>query len=182
MKILSPRAKSNRPAENALFAQMHSYQQLLWSRWQALAPRDQLALSLLMVFLLLFVGGYGGYSIHQAAQSNKADYQQQVADYFWLRAQAANIDNSALNTANTDSMVALPPASRVSTLLNDSGINDAQVIATNDTVQLSFNHNSQAVVSAALSELQQQGLQLTQLTMQQDLITKQIAVQAAVAF
>ncbi|SLJ84936.1 type II secretion system protein GspM [Psychrobacter sp. DAB_AL43B] len=183
MKILQRFAKRNAsmPRTSVLSARMTGYQSLLSARWQALSPRDQLALIALSAFLLLFGGGYGGYSVHQAANNSKSEYHEQVADYFWLRAQAANIDSNALNAANpADGTAALPPASSVSTLLNNTGIVDAQVIANGDAVQLSFNHASQAVVSTALGKLEQQGWQFTQLSMQQDLITKAIQVQATV--
>ena len=154
---------------------------MLSLRWQALSPRDQLALAVLSMFLLLFIGGYGGYSIHQAANDSKRDYQEQVADYFWLRAQAGNIDSNAINAANTaDGEAAMPPANSISALLNNSGIANAQVVATGDAVQLSFNHASQAVVSTALGKLEQQGWQFSQLSIQQDLVTKAIQVQATV--
>ena len=166
------------PKSSALSAQISSYQSILATRWQALSARDQLALMLLSAFLLLFVGGYGGYSVHQAANTSKNEYQEQVADYFWLRAQAGNIDSNALNAASTAD--AMPPASSISALLNNSGIADAQVIAAGDAVQLSFTHPSQAVVSGALGKLEQQGWQFTQLSMQQDLVTKAIQVQATV--
>ena len=188
MKILQRRAKLN-PVKTSnpmlppkpLSGQMLRYQNLLSARWQALSPRDQLALLLLSAFLLLFIGGYGGYSMHQAANKSKNASQEQVADYFWLRAQAGNVDSNALATANTaDGAAALPAASRINTLLNNSGIMDAQVIAAGDAVQLSFNHASQAVVSAALGKLEQQGWQFTQLTMQQDMVSKAIQVQATV--
>ena len=108
------------------------------------------------VFLLLFISGYGGYSIHQAAKESKNDYQEQVADYFWLRAQAGNIDSNALSTGNTANGEAdMPPANRISALLNTTGITDAQVVAAGDSVQLSFIHPSQAVVSTALGKLEQ---------------------------
>lgn len=166
---------------NVLSERMDSYQNILSSRWQALSPRDQLALAILSVFLLLFVGGYGGYSLHQAANSSKNDYQEQVADYFWLRAQAGNIDSNTMNAASTvDGEAAMPPANTISTLLNNSGIANVQVVAAGDAVQLSFNHASQAVVSAALGKLEQQGWKFTQLSMQQDLTNKSIQVQATV--
>lgn len=183
MKILQRRAKRNAsmPQTSVLSARMTSYQNMLSARWQTLSSRDQLALILLSTFLLLFVGGYGGYSVHQVANNSKSEYQEQVADYFWLRAQAGNIDSNALNAANSaDGAAAMPPASSVSALLNNSGIVDAQVIAAGDAVQLSFNHASQAVVSTALGKLEQQGWQFTQLSMQQDLVTKAIQVQATV--
>ena len=165
-----------------LSARMSGYQNMLTARWQALPQRDQLALAVLSAFLLLFVGGYGGYSVHQAANNSKNDYQTQVADYFWLRAQASNIDSTALNASSTvDGEADMPPASRISALLNNSGIADAQVVAAGDSVQLSFTHPSQAVVSTALGKLEQQGWQFTQLSMQQDLTTKAIQVQATVA-
>ena len=86
---------------NTWSERLSRYQSTLTTRWQALSPRDQLALGVLSLFLLVFLGGYGGYSVNQAAKDSKAQYQQQVADYFWLRAQASNIDNNALN-ASTD--------------------------------------------------------------------------------
>lgn len=182
MKRLQRRAKSGikykASAASPLFVRMHSYKDMLWARWQALSPRDQLALGVLLVFLLLFFGGYGSYSMHQAAKGSKADYQEQVADYFWLRAQAGNINNNAANTQGDANM---PPASSISALLNSSGINDAQVVAAGDAVQLSFTHASQAVVSAALGRLEQQGWQFVQLSMQQDISTKYIQVQATIS-
>jgi type II secretory pathway component PulM len=180
MKILQRRAKRNTSTASALSGRMDSYQTLLRSRWQTLSPRDQFALGLLLVFLLLFVGGYGGYSAHQAAKDSKADYQEQVADYFWLRAQAGNVDSTALSAANAQDGEAMPPASSVNAALNASGIDNAQVVAAGNAVQLRFTHGSQAVVSAALARLEQQGWQFTQLSMQQDTITKQIQVQAMV--
>ena len=165
---------------HALSKRMNNFQSVLSSRWQALSPRDQLALIILSTFLLLFVGGYGGYSIHQAASDSKSGYQEEVADYFWLRAQAGNIDSNAMQ-ANTSDGEALPPANSVSTVLNSAGITNAQVVAAGDAVQLSFTHGSQAVVSTALGKLEQQGWQFTQLSMQQDPINKSIQVQATVA-
>lgn len=172
---------SNSIGTNVLSTRVNNFQQMLSLRWQALSPRDQLALAVLSMFLLLFIGGYGGYSIHQAANDSKRDYQEQVADYFWLRAQAGNIDSNAINAANTaDGEAAMPPANSISALLNNSGIANAQVVATGDAVQLSFNHASQAVVSTALGKLERQGWKFTQLSIQQDLVTKAIQVQATV--
>lgn len=177
---INPEASGSIEA-NVLSKRMNRFQTVLTSRWQALSPRDQLALALLSAFLLLFIGGYGGYSVHQAANQSKNDYQAQVADYFWLRAQAGNIDNNAMQANNTaDGEGAMPPANSVSALLNNAGIVNAQVVAAGDAVQLSFNHASQAVVSAALSKLEQQGWQFTQLSMQQDPTNKSIQVQATV--
>lgn len=177
---INPEASGSIEA-NVLSKRMNRFQTVLTSRWQTLSPRDQLALALLSAFLLLFIGGYGGYSVHQAANQSKNDYQAQVADYFWLRAQAGNIDNNAMQANNTaDGEAAMPPANSVSALLNNAGIVNAQVVAAGDAVQLSFNHASQAVVSAALGKLEQQGWQFTQLSMQQDPTNKSIQVQATV--
>ncbi|WP_350558469.1 type II secretion system protein GspM [Psychrobacter sp. CAL346-MNA-CIBAN-0220] len=191
MKLLQGCNKRNTPAASAFSGHMarkmtghiHSYQNILGSRWQALLPRDQMALGLLLVFLLLFGGGYGGYILHQAAEESEVNYQEQVADYFWLRAQADNIDSNVLNAANTPGVdTSQSPASSISSLLNASGIDNAQVVAAGEAVQLSFADASQAIVSAALGKLQQQGWQFTQLSMQQDITTKQIQVQATVTY
>lgn len=181
MKILQRREKNTASTTSVLSERVVSYQNTLRARWQALSPRDQLALGILLIFLFLFLGGYGGYSVHQASKESKSEYQEQVADYFWLRAQSGNIDSNALNaTSSQNGAEAMPPASQINAILNASGINDAQVIATSDTIQLSFSNGSQAVASAALGRLSQQGWQFTQLSMQQDIVTKQIQVQATV--
>lgn len=184
MKLLqrrrnASRVKRSQPINNALSGRIDYYQNVLWARWQGLSSRDQLALAILMGFLLLFIGGYGGYSVHQAAKNSKSDYQEQVADYFWLRSQADNIDPSALAAVNTQD-ADMPPASRINAALNSSGIENAQVIANDEGVQLSFSNPSQAITSAALGKLEQQGWQFTQLSMQQDPLTKQMQVQATV--
>lgn len=167
---------------HAFSERVSSYQNGLATRWHRLPARDQLALAALSVFLLLFIGGYGGYSVHQAANDSKRGYQEQVADYFWLRAQAGNIDNKASSVGTTVNGEAdMPPASRINAMLNGAGIADAQVVAAGDSVQLSFTHPSQAVVSTALAKLEQQGWQFTQLSMQQDTTNKSIQVQATVA-
>ncbi|MGP4713118.1 type II secretion system protein GspM [Psychrobacter sp. DM8] len=162
---------------NRLIDRVSRYQNGIGTRWQALSSRDQLALMILSLFLLLFVGGYGGYTLHQMAKDSKENYQEQIADYFWLRAQAGNIDSNAL-ISNSAQGEALPPASRVTTLLSGAGIRDAQVAAVGESVQISFMNASQAVVSAALSQLTQQGWQFTQMTMEQDETSKAITVQA----
>ncbi|MDN3452972.1 MULTISPECIES: type II secretion system protein GspM [unclassified Psychrobacter] len=187
MKRLQRRTKRNTAVSAtstntpAFSERVSRYQNVLATRWQGLPPRDQLALGILSMFLLLFIGGYGGYSVHQAASDSKSNYQEQVADYFWLRAQAGNIDS---NTSSAGSAVNgkadMPPANRISALLNNAGITEAQVVAAGDSIQLSFTHPSQAVVSAALGKLEQQGWQFTQLSMQQDITNKSIQVQATV--
>lgn len=182
MKILQRREKNNASTTSVLSGRVNDYQNTLRSRWQALSPRDQMALGILLIFLFLFLGGYGGYSVHQASKESKSEYQEQVTDYFWLRAQSGNIDSNALNaTTGQNGTESMPPASQINAILNASGINDAQVIAASDTIQLSFSNNSQAVASAALARLNQQGWQFTQLSMQQDIVTKQIQVQATVS-
>ena len=182
MRILK-RHNNNSIAASSVTARMirtrGGYQELLWSRWQALSSRDQLALSVLTIFLVLLIGGYGGYTLHQSANNSKAAYQQQVTDYFWLRSQAGNIDTSAVINGDNNG-TDQPAASRVNALLSAAGINDAQVVAAGESVQLSFINSSQSVVSGALSQLEQQGWQFNQLTMQQDIATKQIQVQATV--
>mgnify|MGYP005992036541 FL=1 len=172
-------ATSSPASSNTWSERLSRYQSTLATRWQALSPRDQLALGVLSLFLLVFLGGYGSYSVNQAAKDSKAQYQQQVADYFWLRAQASNIDTNALNASTEGQVVA--PATAVNSLLTNAGIANAQVAAVGDTVQLSFTNPSQALISSALGKLSEQGWQVTQLNMQQDINTKQIQVQATLA-
>jgi len=79
MKRLQHRTKRNAAVSatsikaHVLSERMNNYQNVLTTRWQGLPPRDQLALAILSVFLLLFIGGYGNYSVHQAATDRKND-------------------------------------------------------------------------------------------------------------
>lgn len=177
MKILQRRMKRRAPTASVLSTRIALYYDVLLIRWQRLAARDQMALAILILFLLVFVGGYGGYSVHQSAKQSKDQYQTQVADYFWLRAQANNIDSRAVGNVDQNE-TAMPPASRISAALTSNGISDAQVVAMGDTVQLSFNHPSQAVVSNTLAQLEQQGWPLIQLSILQDTSTHHLQVQA----
>lgn len=190
MKFISNRIKRPNfaaPSKNPQAAplkttgKLHSYV-IVWSDksqdfWQHLAPRDKLALSVLMLFFIIMVGGYGGYSMHMAAQKSKLDYQNQVADYFWLRAQAANIDTNKAHQETSQ-----PPANQVNSVLSAMGIMGAQVVAMGNDIQLSFSHPSQAVVANTLSQLEQQGAQLSKLIIQQDATSKVLSVQATLSF
>lgn len=178
MKVLQRHAKQTPSSATALSGRISDYQHKIASRWQALPSRDRMALGVLMLFLVLFVGGYGGYSLNQMAKKSKSAYQSQVEDYFWLRAQSANIDSTALTAQQGD---ALPPASKVERILNASGIHDAQIIAAGESTQLSFSHASQSIVSNALGRLEQQGWQFSQLSLQQESATQHIQVQATLA-
>ena len=154
-------------------------QQQMQSRWQALPPRDRLALSILMAFLLVFGVGYGGYTIHSEANKSKSAYTTAVADYFWLRSQAGNIDANASSSSQAGAQE--EAAQVVNTALTQAGVQEAQVMAVGSGVQLSFSHDSQAVVAKVLGQLQQQGWQFSRLNVQQEPATKQLQVQATLA-
>ncbi|WP_227429595.1 type II secretion system protein GspM [Psychrobacter sp. I-STPA6b] len=150
------------------------YGNQLQQRWQALPSRDQLALMFLAIFLLLVVGGYGGYELNRQANTQQASYQAAVSDYFWLRGQAGNINSEASLEAGQTLDV------EVKQQLSQAGINNPQVLAVGDGVQLSFIHNNQAVISNALDALVKKGLSLSRLNMQQNPVDKSIQVQVTV--
>lgn len=154
-------------------------QQQMQSRWQALPPRDRLALSILMAFLLVFGVGYGGYMLHSEANKSKTAYTTSVADYFWLRSQAGNIDANASLSSQADGQE--EAAQVVNTALTQAGVQEAQVMAVGSGAQLSFSHDSQAVVAKVLGQLQQQGWRFSRLNIQQEPATKQLQVQATLA-
>lgn len=155
------------------------WQQQMETRWQALPPRDRLALSVLIAFLLLFSVGYGGYTIHSEANKSKTAYNTAVADYFWLRSQAGNIDVNA--SSNSQAGGKEDTAQMVNDALRQAGIQEAQVAAVGTGVQMSFSNDSQTVVARILGQLQQQGWQFSRLNVQQDPTTKQLQVQATLA-
>lgn len=156
---------------------LDNLQQQISARWYDLTPRDRWALAILMGFLLLFVGGYGGYSLHSAATTTKSAYQDSLTEYFWLRSQAGNIDV----TAKQPEQGGQSADSAVKNILAQSGITTAEVLASGESVQLSFATDSQATMGRALGTLQQQGWQFSRLNVQQDPLNKQLQVQASVS-
>lgn len=149
--------------------------QQLHSKWAELPSRDQFALILLLLFLLAVGGGYGGYAVHQAASSQKENYQATVNDYFWLRAQAANIGADS----NQDQNTSLDQT--VAQVLSQMGAVDTQVMTVGDSVQLSFNHNNQTAASNTIGAIINSGITLKQLVMQQNPNDQSIRVQATVS-
>ncbi|CAM3981222.1 type II secretion system protein GspM [Psychrobacter arenosus] len=189
-KTLASRAARSETAPSALgaavarqpspLAQRYGqWQQQLETRWQALPPRDRLALSVLIAFLLLFSVGYGGYTIHSEANKSKTAYNTAVADYFWLRSQAGNIDVNASNNSQAGGKE--DAAQGVNDALRQAGVQEAQVAAVGTGVQMSFSNDSQTVVARILGQLQQQGWQFSRLNVQQDPTSKQLQVQATLA-
>lgn len=60
--------------------------------FQNLSRRDQIALLILAMFLLFFVVGVGGWTLHSKANQARKKYDDTMADVFWLRSQAGNIN------------------------------------------------------------------------------------------
>lgn len=141
----------------------------LIQRFARLSRRDQLALSILMAFLLLFTFGFGGWTLHQKANARQKDYDKTLADIFWLRSQAGNINqNQSAQLANKSDAV------RQS--LTQLGI-QAQVVENNGAIQVSFSHPQPAVVNNVFNQFTQQGLTIRQLQINQPSVDK-LEVQA----
>lgn len=135
-----------------------------------LGRRDQIALLALAAFLFLFSFGFGGYLLHQKANASQKAYDNVLADVFWLRSQASNINSSSNPTQ------AASKADLVRQTLTQSGIN-AQVIESSGQIQLSFSHPQPAVVSNIFNQLTTQGLSITQLQINQPSLDR-VEVQA----
>lgn len=136
-----------------------------------LGKRDQLALLALLAFLLMFGVGFGGWALHKKANASQKAYDTTLADIFWLRSQAGNINPNQAQTANK--------ADTVRQVLTQSGIT-AQVVENQDTIQVSFSHTQASVVSNVFSQLVQQGLTINQLQITQPTPDK-LEVQAVLA-
>lgn len=142
-------------------------------KWQNLPKRDQQALGILAVFLLCCGFGLGGYQLNQMANKQKKQYQQNLNDYFWLRAQASNLSGRSAEEQ------ALPVQVQIEQILMQSGIANPQVVQSSDgEVQLSFVQDSQVQTSQALGRLEQAGWILDRLSIEQDRQSKQLQVEA----
>lgn len=136
-----------------------------------LSKRDQVALLALGAFLLIFGVGFGGWTLHEKANASKKAYDTTLADVFWLRSQAGNINPNQAQSANK--------ADTIRQILTQSGIN-AQVVENPDGIQVSFSHNQASIVSNVFAQLSQQGIAINQLQMNQPTPDK-LEVQAVLA-
>ncbi len=141
--------------------------QQIGEKWHGLASGDKLALSVLVLFLFAFFGIYGGWELQQNANKQLEKFDKKVSDYFWLRSQANNLkEQNSQDPSN-------PPPQQITASLQQVGIQEVQVVANNDSVQFSFQHESPALVNHALTQLQNQGLQIKQLQMIQENVNNQ---------
>lgn len=145
------------------------------NKWNELSGRDQMALIILALFLVLVLGGYGGYMMHKAANEQKQTYTTAVSEYFWLRDQAANI--APAQNGNED----IAPDQKVMQILTQLGVSNPQVLNSGEALQISFSHDNQSAASNALGAMVNAGLSIEQLTMQQNPEDKVIRVQATVS-
>lgn len=145
------------------------------AKWAELPSRDQLALIILTVFLVLVVGGYGGYAMNQAANEQKETYQTAVNDYFWLRAQSSNIN------PNQNSEQATPLDQSLTQLMAQMGATNPQVLVLGDAVQISFSHDNQIAASNVIGAMVNSGINVQQLAMQQNPDNQVMRVQATVS-
>lgn len=155
--------------KNGLSNSMDTAVAPLIQRFGQLPRRDQFALSMLMVFLVLFTFGFGGWTLHQKANASQKDYDKTLTDIFWLRSQAGNINQN--QTAQP-----LNKADAVRQSLTQLGI-QAQVVENNGAIQVSFSHPQPAVVNNVFNQLAQQGLTISQLQINQPSVDK-LEVQA----
>lgn len=137
--------------------------QQISEKWHGLASRDKVALTVLVLFFFAFFGIYGGWQLQQNTQKEQQKFDKKVSDYFWLRSQADNLKEQNLQNGDSNN-----PQQQIIASFQQVGIQDAQVVANNDSIQFSFQHESPALINHALTQLQNQGLQIKQLQMVQE--------------
>ncbi len=137
--------------------------QALAQSYHHLAQRDKVALWALGIFLFLFSFGYGGWELHQKANASQKAYDDTVADLFWLRSQAGNI--------NPNQTQHLKGVELVKQILAQSGVN-AQVLENGNDIQLNFVHQQATVIGNIFQQLSQQGLHIKQLQINQTDVDK----------
>lgn len=140
--------------------------------FQNLSRRDQLALLILALFLVFFVVGVGGWTLHSKANAAQKNYDDTMADVFWLRSQAGNINpNQAQNISKVDA---------IKQILTQSGIANAQVVDNGNSVQVAFSHSQAGVITNILNQVEQQGISIEQLQINQPSLDK-LEVQSVLA-
>ncbi|MGD4317376.1 type II secretion system protein GspM [Xanthomonas citri pv. citri] len=115
--------------------------------FQNLSRRDQIALLILAIFLLFFVVGVGGWTLHSKANQAQKKYDDTMADVFWLRSQAGNI--------NPNQTQQVSQADAIKQILSQSGIVNAQVVENGNTIQVAFSHAQASVITNILNQFEQ---------------------------
>ena len=132
--------------------------------FQNLSRRDQIALMILAIFLLFFVVGVGGWTLHSKANLAQKKYDDTMADVFWLRSQAGNI--------NPNQTQQVSQADAIKQILSQSGIVNAQVVENGNTIQVAFSHAQASVITNIFNQFEQQGIRIQQLQINQPAVDK----------
>lgn len=127
-------------------------------KFHTLPKRDKFALTFLAIFLILFAFGYSGWLLHEKANKSQKSYDETISNIFWLRSQANNIQTSP--NQNTNSI------DNIRQILAQSGIN-GQVLENGNQIQLNFSHNQSSVINNIFNQIQQQGVIIQQLHINQ---------------
>lgn len=132
--------------------------------FQRLSRRDQLALLMLALFLVSFGVGVGGWTLHSNANLAKKNYDTTMADVFWLRSQAGNI--------NPNQSQAMSKVDAINQILTQSGIINAQVVENGNSIQVAFSHSQTGVITNIFNQFEQQGIHIQQLQINQPTLDK----------
>ena len=116
------------------------------------------------MFLLFFVVGVGGWTLHSKANQAQKKYDDTMADVFWLRSQAGNI--------NPNQTQQVSQADAIKQILTQSGIVNAQVVENGNTIQVAFSHPQASVITNILNQFEQQGIRIQQLQINQPAVDK----------
>ncbi len=147
-------------------------QGVMLDKWQALPPRDKLALAVLFVFLFAFVGVYGSWELHNKAKKQQLAFDNKVSDLFWLRSQSANLKEHNSQTGEGQSF-----QQQLVSSIQQAGVPAPTVIQKNEQLIFSFQHDSQAIVNKVMNQLQSQGYQITYLEIEQDINNQSYIIQ-----
>lgn len=131
--------------------------------FQNLSRRDQIALLILAIFLLfLWLVSVVGRCIAKPTKHKK--YDDTMADVFWLRSQAGNI--------NPNQTQPVSQADAIKQILSQSGIVNAQVVENGNTIQVAFSHAQASVITNIFNQFEQQGIRIQQLQINQPALDK----------
>ena len=130
----------------------------LQSAYERLPARDQLALSILALFLTVFVIVGGGYWLHHKAEQSKDNADQARQLLLWMRGQAPHLQA-------TDGV-----QKPLATIVQDLAAQQGLTLTQNETagrVMITTSHQSFAVLGNWLTRLAQAGVQIDQLDIDQ---------------
>jgi general secretion pathway protein M len=141
-------------------------------KFEQLQPRERIMLVVMSAFLLVVGVGGAVWGLHQAADRAQARAADQHELLLWMRSQAQNVQLTATQS--------LPLNTLIQTTAQQQNLNVSQT-SVGDQIQVTVTQQNYAVLGAWLSRLAEQGVSISQLSIEQQPSSGDLQLKAVLA-